>query len=253
MKTLSLTIIGCILLFAGCKKELSTINQTSSTNTAQTSPAVTSPIYLLNKATYLIGGKIANNGYHYDDKNRLTYVFLQRSAVVYRYNYDDNDNLVSAYKYRLDGTTLYGFQTFTYSTSSITVNNFRADSTSTGSCSLILNAKNQVTSLSCDPSIKYLYDSKSNVTDFQTIGGPQYSYLYDTSKHPLSMIGAKNIHLMYLAEQEPQTLVNNVIAMSHDNIIRLYLYKYNAAGFPVSAQVASNEGNYTITYQYLVK
>lgn len=248
MKTLSFTIVACILLFAGCKKELSSINQTSSTNVTQAPP-----IYLLNKATYLIGGKIANNGYHYDDKNRLIYVFLQRSRVVYRYNYDINDNLVSAYKYHLDGTTLYSFQTFTYSTNAVTVNYFDADSTAHGSCSLILNAKNQVTSLSCNPAIKYLYDIRSNVTDFLTTGGPQYSYLYDTKKHPLSMIGAKNLHLMYLAEEEPQTFINNVIAASHDNVISLFLYQYNSAGFPVSAQVASNAGNYTITYQYLVK
>jgi len=68
------------------------------------------------------------------------------------------------------------------------------------------------------------------------------------------MIGAKNLHLMYIVFGVPTTFVNNVVTSNAG--LSSYTYTYNSDGFPTGMTTTPASGSlaYTkVTYDYIVK
>jgi hypothetical protein len=242
MKTLITTLILIALFTAGCKKGSSS-KGSSATKT-----------YLLSKVTYtaVVGGFTNAEEYTYDSQNRVT-VFNEGNNV-FKYAYDSNNNLTTVLTYNSAGS-LTATDNYTYAGNVVTANTFYGDGSVNGSYTFTLNAQQEPTNLSIAfGNIQYQYDGNGNATSYSATGAltQSDSYTYDTKKNPLSMIGAKNLHLIYLAQGTPITTVNNVLV--DEGYPRNYAYTYNSDGFPVSAVLSTNSGpGSNITYEYIIK
>ncbi len=243
MKYLFKSLIILLLFASGCKKD----NSTGGTNTAKT--------YLVSKVTYTIppggSGFTSTEEYYYDSQNRVTE--FNTGNKIYKYTYDADNNLATVTTYNNAGV-LWSTDSYTYSGSTVTAQSVYSDGSIAGSYSFTLNAQNEVASLSADVQ-SYTYDSRGNALSYAAHGTQTQSdfYTYDNHKNPLSMIGARNLHLEYLAIGDPLTTVNNIITENAQR--EAFTYIYNDAGFPVSATVTnrlSTQGT-DITYEYIVK
>jgi len=241
MRTLFTSLIIAIVLFSGCKKE----TKAPSANT-----------YLLKTVTYTTNPAAFTfvDQYSYDSKNRVIEFNSQTQLRDYKYTYDDNNNLTSATVYDTGvGGRLNSIHKFTYSANQIIDDEVDSTNFPLAHWVFTLNDKQQVTFLSSDL-IEYTYDGNGNITGYNETGTLKQSdsYTYDNKKHPLSMIGAKNVHLMFLTGFG-FTNVNNIV---HDNInTGDYTYTYNDAGFPTTRTGLDITGrNQNIaTYSYVTK
>lgn len=239
MKTLFTSLALTVLLISGCKKDNS-----NNTNASKT--------YLISKITIATNqpGFTTTENYKYDSRNRV--IGFGTEGATYRYTYDDNNNLLTAQTYNRSGT-LTNTDNYTYSANVITAKTFYGDGSVNGSYIFTLNAQQQVVAFSADNQV-YTYDSNGNVIFYSATGGltQSGSYTYDNKKNPLSMVGAKNPHLMYLAHGSPVTTVNNVLVdQAYSNT---YNYIYNGNGFPISANISTAHGTgFNVTYEYLIK
>lgn len=229
----SLTII--IFLFSGCKKD-----NNSTHNTAKT--------YLLKTLTRTVfpANNSSQEQFTYDDKNRV--IDFKSSRGEYKYTYDGNNNLTTVQNYDQAGT-FFSTNKFTYANGEVDVQTTDVGDNGGQPYIFTLNSLGQVSSSTIDNNKSFTYDSNGNLTK-----GESDTYTYDNKKNPLSMIGAKNLHLMYIPLDNPSTFVNNVITDA--NLASPYTYVYNSDGFPISASTTptSITPNYvSITYEYIVK
>src|SRR5260221_5819662 len=206
MRTIFTSLIIIALFITGCKK-----NSNSKSNIAKT--------YLISKVTIstIPAGFTTTESYTYDSQNRVI------QFGNYKYTYDNNNNLITVQTY--SNGSLIATDNYSYSGSTVTANTFDGDGTANGSYTFTLNAQQHVISLSADDQ-QFTYDSNGNVTSYTANGTLKQSdsYTYDKEKSPRSMIGAKNLHMIYLAQGAPVTNINNVLV---DHIYPVtYTYNY---------------------------
>jgi hypothetical protein len=233
MKTLSVLLVTAILL-TGCSKK----------NAENVTPAPKT--YLVNTITHAPFGWV--DQFYYDAKNRVTELHSQSSLRDYKYTYDNNNNLLTVQTYQinnLSSNNLLSTDSYTYNGNTVTVNTLNVPAQISGSYTLTLNAQGLVQNESPD-NLQYNYDSMGNLL---SDNAPTDSYTYDNKKHPLSMIAAKNLHLMYKAFGTPETFVNNVVT---DSDFGNTTYTYNSDGFPINASVGGISPE-TLTYDYIIK
>jgi len=239
MKTLSIAIIITAMLCTGCKKEAATNNKPKT--------------YLLSKKTFNLNNSyIMYETYSYDDKNRVIEIKESSNRNDYKYTYDNSNNLIVAKTYDFNNT-LTSTANYTYSGNTVSVLELYGDGTVKSAYTFTLDINQKVTSTTLDGSDIFTYDSNGNITHYDQTGPTTQSdsYTYDNKKHPLSMIGAKNIHMMFLLG-EPQTFINNVV--QEQDQPNNYSYVYNNDGFPTSAVDKGIAGiSTTITYEYITK
>ncbi len=241
MKTSFTFLIIAVLFITGCKKD--------SSNNSSNPPKT----YLSSILTYssVPAGLSFTEVYTYDIQNRV--IVFNTGGIIFKYTYDTNNNLLKVLTYNSSGT-LTGTDNYTYSGDSINVNTFYGDGSSNSFYTFTVNAQQQVVNWSAD-NVQYTYDSNGNVISYTaccTIAQSD-SYTYDNKKNSLSMIGAKNLHMIYVAQGGPVTLVNNVLVDSaYPNN---YSYTYNTDGFPLSATISNSIRGTTanITYTYITK
>lgn len=239
MRTLSTILLAILFLFAGCKKE----------NQGNAAPKT----YLIKTITYTTPPlpNASHQYFQYDDKNRVT--VFEGGGFIYKYTYDDNNNLVVIKNYDQSGN-LISTNNLTYSSDEVDVKTTDVNDNGGSPYIFKLNSLGQVSSSSIDGTQQFTYDNKGNLTAYTQCCqlATSDSYTYDTKKNPLSMIGAKNFHLMFVALGAPTTFINNVV---NDNAGTSYSYVYNADGFPVSATATSVSLGYSakITYDYMIR
>ena len=219
-----------LLCAAGCKKDYPLVKHNN--------------IYLLSSEIVNKNNTTYIQNYTYDDKNRLTEVKVS-DFLDYRYTYDHDSNLLTAEAFD-NANSLVSVDIYTYSGNTITAKEYDANGNLWGAYSFILNAAKQVISCSIN-SQKFTYDSNGNISEITSsiLKSPE-KLTYDRRKNPLSMMGAKNLHLMFVMA-EPSSFINNTI--TDENTALPITYKYNSAGFPLSA----SSGSYSVTYQYITK
>ena len=222
------------VLFLGCKHDSPSPALVSTTKTT-----------LLQKASYEINGSSFTELYRYDDKNRVIYYYDGPGYCIYKYTYNTNNQVATVLKYQQNDTTLIESDTYAYNGNNVTITYNTG-----GTCNVVLNADQLATS-ACNGQ-SYVYDSNQNITR-DNMTSSQTNYLYDKKKHPLSTIGAPNLHLMYFALGYAQTFKNNPTSRSstYDGSNVTYKYVYNANGFPVKATVTTNSETYIIYYTYI--
>ncbi|HTE01989.1 MAG TPA: hypothetical protein VK668_22025 [Mucilaginibacter sp.] len=244
MKLLIISLILSAVIFSGCKKD----------NSAPKTPATKT--YLLSTVTYTTSPAAFTfvDTYTYDSKNRVIEFSSTGTGRDFKYTYDDNNNLVTALIYQTGSNPKLNFtDKFTYAPGKVTDDEVDDTNFPWAHTVFTLNDKNEVTYTS--DVITYTYDSNGNLTGYVEDGTLKDSgtYTYDNKKHPLSMIGAKNVHLMFLTGFGFSN-VNNIVHMG--NSPDDYTYTYNDAGFPVTrTNLASMNDNRThiATYSYIVK
>ena len=241
MKTLFASLALFSLFISACKKD----NNNVGSNAAKT--------YLISKITYtsVPGGYTTSEEYYYDSQNRVTE--FNTGNNIYKYTYDANNNLATVTTYNNAGV-IGATDSYTYSGNTVTAQSAYNDGSIGGSYTFTLNTQNEVVTLSADVQ-SFTYDSRGNALSYAANGTliQSDSYTYDDQKNPLSMIGARNLHMEYLANGSPETAVNNIVA---DNLEReTFDYTYNSSGFPVSAKESStlSTTGSNITYEYIVK
>jgi YD repeat-containing protein len=207
---------------------------------------------LLSKKTLNFNNVITTDEtYNYDDKNRVIEL-KESSGNDYKYTYDNNNNLTIAKTYD-SNNTLTSTANYTYSGNTVSVISFYGDGTVSSTYTFTVDANQKVTSTTLGGSNIFTYDSNGNITHYD-LSGPltqSDSYSYDSKKHPLSMIGARNLQMMFLLG-EPQTFVNNVV--QEQARPENFSYVYNNDGFPTSATETGNTSqSTTITYEYIIK
>jgi len=239
MKTFALSLIVCILFFTACKKQ----------TTPQ--PAAKPKTYLLSKTTYVVAGLTNVYTFSYDSKNRLTQLNSAYTSTIFKFTYDDNNNLLTAglYDYSNQLDAIYKFS---YTGNTVTVGFYTSGGTSLLlTYTLTLNASGYVTTISgFDQPATYNYDADSNITETKEDGGGVVYATFDDKKNPLSMTGAKNYYLMYFFNEislYPSTFVNNELSIDQDT----YTYTYNADGFPTVKTTVNNKAYQT--FEYIVK
>ena len=238
----ALLIFSGILLF-GCKKN----------NNAQ--QINTSKIYLISTIVYTnqAFGTSTSDQYTYDSQNRVIELKTNHFLTYdYKYTYDINNNLTTVQTYDQNGN-LKTTDTYAYSGTKISVVTQDADDNGGGGYSFSLNSQGQVTSSTLEGTTQYVYDSAGNITSYNSCCDLATSdtYTYDNEKHPLSMIGATNFHLKFIASNGgfPTSFINNIVRDAGLAGGTNYAYVYNNAGFPVSAV----SGGTSITYTYITK
>lgn len=185
--------------------------------------------------------------YSYDDKNRLTAITSESNFT--KFSYDANGNLTKV-EYDL-GASSKGNVTYTYSGNKVTASNGNV---------FTLNDKKQVTSVAYETTREdYSYDASGNTIESKRFSNNQltstHSFKFDNKKHPLSMIGTKNLFIKDITAElfsfwGYEGLINNITEVN-DGTVDSYkvTYQYNDASFPIK----STNGTYEETFEYIVK
>lgn len=231
-------IIGGIL-FSGCKK-------------TSTPPDNSNKTYLISTIAYTdqFFNTTSTDRFTYDDKNRVVEFKSNRDQFRdYKYTYDANNNVTTVQHFDVNGNLL-DTDAYTYGGTSVTVVKTDAHDNGGTPYSFTLNSQGQVISLTVYGTTQYTYDTAGNITGYTSCCQTAQldTFNYDNKKNPLSMIGAKNLHLMFIAcDGAPQTFVNNLV---QDVQLKYnFAFTYNDAGFPVNATGAG----LSIAYTYITK
>lgn len=230
----------------------------------------------LNGKTYLIAKIITHyqnsdwvEQFTYDDKNRLASAKYQ-DLYQYNYSYDNSDRLIEVlrkdFKYQYDTTFTYIYTgnkiIEDYKVNFDTQGHNGRQSTYTYEVNdgKIVKARLEGGTVQ-DPfypdlAFEYGYDSMGNIIKIKQFDiitgepGSQLTFGYDNKRSPFSMVKGFNQHLMYLGPPLNYSAVNN--RYSFWDIPAGISYKYNSAGFPVTAEL-TNIGDITVSYEYIIK
>jgi hypothetical protein len=245
MKVLRCFWLGCLLISA-CTKNDGKFSISPVTNCLlKTATYTTVP------ATYQ-----ATDEYSYDSYNRVTELNSTRLQLDFKYTYNNNNNVLGVSIYDLSNNgRLVGTELFSYFGSTVTVHTFDSSGAEYNTITITLNGQQQVTNIAANGDNESIsYDGNGNVTGFMLCCSPSQTntFAYDQKKHPLSMIGGKNYHLMLFTGADPQSFINNVVTDAA--VPGATTYTYNNDGFPLSSTVPSTAvkgQRYTVTYNYI--
>lgn len=229
-------------VFYGCKKDLP--------------KKPTDKVYLLKKRIRNTGNSQAIDEYSYDTQNRLIETSFSSGVVKYIYVYDDQNRLIKVENY--NATSLYSTQNYSYSSNAVNITESYYDgSTGTKKFELTGGKVSKFINPGYNETSTYSYDARGNVSSVfitNVVDSATWNYIYDDKKHPFSMIGALNLHVLYLeGVGTPYSNINNVVSTTQGDVKTDYVY--NSDGFPVSAVFTDRANNfsYTYTYEYLIK
>jgi hypothetical protein len=240
-----MTYIFCVTLFiaAGCKKDVKT------------------KIYLLRQQ--IIDYRPANHqvdtiSYTYDDHNRITMITepTGQSKGNFSITYREDGRVNVARKLSDSGAVVVEYDFF-YTPNSQGYY-FKSPTHSLDTSVFTFNDKNQITRIQSRRAgyLAYTYDSRGNVATSVIVGADNsvkffdnVTYAYDTQKNPFSQIPSGNYFFMYISDNDPSTLINNIQFKNGDT----YTYTYNSDGYPVKGTINIGSALIPIYFNYIVK
>ena len=204
------------------------------------------------------GHPLDTTTYTYNDQNRIISISdgTPPNRISFSFTYDSENRISIGRKYNSSGALIIEFD-FYYNTGSSGYY-FYGPTHAPDTAVFIFNAKKQITEIQTlhSGSQAFTYDSNGNITSstgYQPDGSnnifDESSFAYDNKKNPFSEMPAGNYYFMYIAYQDPSTLINNVVVKDADT----YTYTYNSDGFPTKALVATGTATFPIYYNYIVK
>lgn len=201
------------------------------------------------------GLPIDTTKYFYDNQNRLTLV-KNGDGHYFTITYDAAGNVNMAKTINPSGNLAKEFDFFYTPTIGFVT---KVPTKEPDTAFLTFDDKHEVTeirTLHAGYSV-FTYDERGNVAslkNYKTDGSldlyDENYYTYDDMKSYFSAVPPNNYFLMYLLYPDANSLINNVVTKNAD----VYTYKYNSAGYPVSATAKVVGRSLTpIYYNYIVK
>jgi len=227
--------------FQSCKKE-SSVKESEPDKT-----------YLVTKITKHYDTGDDQQTFEYDSQGRITKNIY--SNITYIYSYDSESRLAKNEIYTYRG--LLVTYNYTYANNKMTETRVSPENGIDPQVfTYEINNGNIVKAILLDGSaITYNFDGKGNVTQYQYVfkngdSIDEGSLTYDDKKSPFAMVKGYNKHYLMSNYDPEYSIANNILS----NHYYKFTFKYNDAGFPVSA-IRSGGGNpdLKIDYEYIVK